>query len=519
VIEENHIEFGNVLVDSSSIKSVTIKNIGDGPLIITSFDISLAVFTLPNNENSLDTLIVEPGDSYKLFIQFIPTDSINYNGAIIVHHNPDNLFSYILLEGRGVKPTIVIDRSIDFGEVLAGSLSSKTLRIGNNGTGDLIIPSYIFIGADSSMFRFINNYYLPMTLRPTHANVLTLQFIPTSSGQKNAQLILEHNASALPTIINLFGNAIGSRISITPHDVLNFGSVAVTRSDTGYISINNTGATPVSITGLEITGTDATMFMCVDEEAITLEPGNSYTFRFKFTPTSAGAKSAKVVFTHEIGTSEIELTGVGLIADIAVTPNPIECGDVQLDSYKSIPIEIKSTGSAPLKLMSLNITGENASSFRLSSNPISFGIDVTIAPGSSYGNHIIFRPDGNGRKTATLGIVTDLISISINITGNGIGQSSVDELEEIPTAYNLMQNYPNPFNPTTKIQYSLPEASYVRLSVYNGMGQEVMQLVNENQSAGKYIVDFNAQNLQSGVYFYRLQTSKFVDTKKMLLLK
>jgi hypothetical protein len=82
-----------------------------------------------------------------------------------------------------------------------------------------------------------------------------------------------------------------------------------------------------------------------------------------------------------------------------------------------------------------------------------------------------------------------------------------------------MQNYPNPFNPTTKIQYSLPEVSYARLSIYNSIGQEVMLLVNENQSAGKYIVDFNAQNLPSGIYFYRLQTSKFVDTKKMLLLK
>jgi hypothetical protein len=95
----------------------------------------------------------------------------------------------------------------------------------------------------------------------------------------------------------------------------------------------------------------------------------------------------------------------------------------------------------------------------------------------------------------------------------------IEEPEEIPTTYSLSQNYPNPFNPTTKIQYSIPEASYVRLSVYNGMGQEMMQLVNENQSAGKYIVDLNAQNLPSGVYFYRLQTGKFVDTKKMLLIK
>ena len=96
---------------------------------------------------------------------------------------------------------------------------------------------------------------------------------------------------------------------------------------------------------------------------------------------------------------------------------------------------------------------------------------------------------------------------------------SVEEPAEIPSAYSLSQNYPNPFNPTTKIQYSLPEALNVRLSVYNSMGQEMMQLVNENQSIENYIVEFNAQNLPSGIYFYRLQTNKFVDTKKMLLLK
>ena len=92
-------------------------------------------------------------------------------------------------------------------------------------------------------------------------------------------------------------------------------------------------------------------------------------------------------------------------------------------------------------------------------------------------------------------------------------------LDEIPTEYSLSQNYPNPFNPNTKIQYSILEASNVKLSVYNSMGQEVMQLVNENQSTGKYIVDFNAKNLPSGVYFYRLQTGKFINTKKMMLIK
>ena len=132
---------------------------------------------------------------------------------------------------------------------------------------------------------------------------------------------------------------------------------------------------------------------------------------------------------------------------------------------------------------------------------------------------ITFSPYTAGTRTATMEVVTDVGSAGIITLNGNATPISVEEIEEIPTTYSLIQNYPNPFNLTTKIQYSLLEASYVVLPVYNNLGQEVMQLVNENQSARKYIVDLNAHNLQSGVYFYRLQTAKFVDTKKMLLLK
>jgi len=83
----------------------------------------------------------------------------------------------------------------------------------------------------------------------------------------------------------------------------------------------------------------------------------------------------------------------------------------------------------------------------------------------------------------------------------------------------LHQNYPNPFNPTTKIEYSLPEASMVKLTVYNSLGQEVASLVNEYKAAGKHIVDFNANNLPSGMYFYKLQSGNFNSVKKMMLIK
>lgn len=83
----------------------------------------------------------------------------------------------------------------------------------------------------------------------------------------------------------------------------------------------------------------------------------------------------------------------------------------------------------------------------------------------------------------------------------------------------MYSNYPNPFNPTTQISYQLPKDGFVNLVIYNSLGQEVAELVNQHHVSGKYSVQFNANNLPSGVYVYKLQVGEFSSVKKMLLTK
>ena len=89
----------------------------------------------------------------------------------------------------------------------------------------------------------------------------------------------------------------------------------------------------------------------------------------------------------------------------------------------------------------------------------------------------------------------------------------------IPKSPSLEQNYPNPFNPQTTIKYSLPKAGDASLIIYNLLGEEIAILVNEVQQGGFHLVTWNATMMPSGIYFYRLQSSGFVQTKKMVFLK
>ena len=103
-----------------------------------------------------------------------------------------------------------------------------------------------------------------------------------------------------------------------------------------------------------------------------------------------------------------------------------------------------------------------------------------------------------------------------------LGSTSVEDNQEsgaTPTAFQLEQNYPNPFNPTTEIHFSLPDDSRVTLEVYNTLGSKVATLINGQMTAGSHSVTFDAAQLPSGIYFYKMNVNNFSSIKKMNLLK
>jgi hypothetical protein len=207
-------------------------------------------------------------------------------------------------------------------------------------------------------------------------------------------------------------------------------------------------------------------------------------------------------------------------ADLVCTGTLCANGDAYVDmgtGSVGVPINVENAGSYIVLVRGLVLEGESAM------------VDVSVN-GTSVGT-ITF----NGSSTEFVNVSVEgvtLVAGGNEITfSNASGQLGLDsmnlfevvttsvEFDELPAGFALSQNYPNPFNPTTNISFVLPEASDVKLTVFNMLGQRVAVLTQGMYSSGMHTVNFNAANLASGTYVYRIEAGNFVQVRKMLLLK
>jgi hypothetical protein len=156
-----------------------------------------------------------------------------------------------------------------------------------------------------------------------------------------------------------------------------------------------------------------------------------------------------------------------------------------------------------------------------SPSTVSFSADITDLDVGTYNTQVEIKQVS--LTTSSMGLIDDIDTIYVKLL---VDQPTgvEDDYSAVPKSYSLKQNYPNPFNPETVIEYNLPASGHVTLTVFNVVGQKVIDVVNGYESAGnKQAVwngrDENGREVQSGVYFYRLTTDNFSMTRKMMLLK
>jgi len=172
------------------------------------------------------------------------------------------------------------------------------------------------------------------------------------------------------------------------------------------------------------------------------------------------------------------------------------------------------------------LTNLDVYSLAVSGTNIFAGTEVGVFLSTNYGTNWLNKNQGFGVIPSVYSLLIANNYIFAGTYVQSVWRRSLSEIigiqnisTEIPSAYSLEQNYPNPFNPTTKISFQLPVAGFSSLKIFDITGKEVATLVNEKLNAGTYTVDWNASDFPSGIYFYKLQTEGFTETRRMALIK
>lgn len=174
--------------------------------------------------------------------------------------------------------------------------------------------------------------------------------------------------------------------------------------------------------------------------------------------------------------------------DTIVTINGFYCNDSSFQCITTLPIILSANDSAKIKIKYKPlVNGSSLAAFNIR--------DFSIYNGTQQ-----------------------MIAKQIYLKGS-TGNVSLVRNNIMPAKFELEQNYPNPFNPSTTIRYSIPKASFVSLKIFDILGDDVADLINKEMPAGNYSVNYNARNLSSGVYFYRIQAGSFIETRKLVLMK
>ncbi len=496
------VAFGDVGLNKSSTKDITLTNTGGVPVTISSITSNYPQFSLtPDNST------IAPGGDVRTVVRFEPTTKDQINAIIVVESNsifgPDT----VRVSGRGTAAAAIqIDKSsLDFGNVVMGSTKSLAIDISNPGNDTLTIS-----GIASSNPKFTVTI-TSRVLAPGASFIDSVRFSPTALGPVSANLTLTSSAPASPTIIPLTGAGVGVVTTTIDHANISFGDVAVGATKDTTLSITNTGNDTLRISSFTAGDSRFTM-----ETPITIiAPNIAKTFTLRFAPNAAGPlNSVFVVASNALSSPDtISVDGVGVLnAAISFAPPQLSFGSVVVGKKEDLVLTINNTGGLPLTVSAISSTNPDFSALVP---------QFEVPGGGSFGDTIRFMPSVVSDRSGIL-IITSNAATSpdtVIVQGTGTDTSPVERTESTPGAFTLSQNYPNPFNPSTSIEFSIPKQGDVRLSVFDHLGREIAVLADGEYLAGAHTCRFDATEHTSGMYVYRLSFNGATTARKMLLLR
>jgi hypothetical protein len=535
-VDRDTVNVGNVTIGrTDSSQSIMVQNLGQTQLNVTNILIDNPMFGVNRTSFALNYL-----DTMRVKVYFTaPTPGGVRTGVLTFVSNSNPVPPTIQLRARSVgQPAVVAAPDTFFFSRSPGPDTLRTsFRISNPGTDTLLYR--IDEATSATQAAQLRSVTQQQSVRAPKGGESGEQGdSPTGSGGPDAfgYRWIDSDEPGGP-VFNWFDiSTIGIQISSwtgTSDDgyatvnlpfAFPFYGSNVTNSinvcTNGFISANNT-STAYSNTAIpDITEPNNTMYAFWEDLTLSSRgsvrtyndtPNSRFIIQWTAVPRYSGSSDS---LTFQI---ILQSNGTILYQYLRMASTALNSATIGVEnSGGSIALQVVYNASYVHDRLAIMITNDVLT--WASVNPTS----GSIAPGDSVPVQLRIHPAGliAGRMyNGSLRISGNTPDVRYVRLGLSTGPNSVDGLPEIPIAFALSQNYPNPFNPATTIRYGLPHNSFVTVTVFNTLGQQVAQLVNEQQQAGYHDVVFRSDKLASGVYFYQMQAGNFNSVKKLLLLK
>ena len=447
-MDKTGMAFGLIPPGSSALDTVVMGNTGAANLTFTSLPVKTGADTADFQIMALPENPMAPGSAGNVIVRFTPVGTGNKSAWIVFNHDAPGSPDSIRVTGSSGAPGLSVDNpSINFGQTTIGSNASRTLTITNSGTSDLIIDNQTLGGPDAALFTLSSASASPNSLElsatglgpdritlarmqaepplaPGATRELSIQFTPTSTGQKTAFLQIISNASTSPDTVALTGEGLPrsqAAVLELSTQLLAFGEVTAGVTRTSNVLLRNTGQAQLNVTGIRLGGSNTDVFTVSPTTAQTILTDSTVSLRVQFTPLQQANYEAFIIIesSSESSPDSVRLTGSGtqtLLPAIRINPYTMQFGTLNTGESASLSSWISNPGAAVLLIQDVRMVQLHGDVYSVTT-----ALPSQIDPGDSARLTITFSPATDTTYPAACKITTNAASSpdSIYISGSG----------------------------------------------------------------------------------------------------
>lgn len=308
--------------------------------------------------------------------------------------------------------------SLNFGNEIVGSSASQSVTISNSGTADLSITQ---ISVTGTGFNY-SNLSLPATIQAGSSATLTITFKPAAAGNASGNVSISNNATSSPVVISLTGTGQTSgngSVSVSPTS-LAFGSVAEGSYSTLPVTISNSGAADLSITGLAMSSGNYNW--TGPSIPLSIAAGKNANVNIEFSPKTTGSLPATLTISSDAPGAPVVVnlsgTGVGATHQLSANPTSLSFGNVNVGSASTLDVTLSNTGNSDINISSVSASGTGFS--------VTGGSNVDLTPGQSTTITVTLNPGGAGSLSGSVSVASNAQNspLAISLSGTGVQSGS-----------------------------------------------------------------------------------------------